>query len=115
VVEHDHAASSSEWSPFFVYQVERNRPLMLLKLAPLPLALREMGRYGVEFVANCGRVAWWGLSRRQRGPHAARARLQARVLLSWLRDIPGVLADRRRIQRARSVPDQAITRWMVAE
>jgi N-acetylglucosaminyl-diphospho-decaprenol L-rhamnosyltransferase len=57
VVEHAHAQSSGEWSPFFTYQVERNRPLMLLKLAPLPLALREVGRYGAEWLLNCARVA----------------------------------------------------------
>ena len=42
VVEHEHAASSGEWSPLFLYKVLRNRPLMLMKLAPWPLALREM-------------------------------------------------------------------------
>jgi N-acetylglucosaminyl-diphospho-decaprenol L-rhamnosyltransferase len=113
VVEHDHAASSHEWSPFFVYQVDRNRPLMLLKLAPLSLALRETGRYVAELALNSARVAWWGLTRRQRGPHAARARLQARVVLGWLRDLPGVLRDRRRILTARRVPERDIQRWMI--
>jgi hypothetical protein len=112
VVEHAHAQSSGEWSPFFMYQVDRNRPLMLLKLAPPALALREMGRYGAEWLRNCARVAWWGATRRQRGPHAARAKLQARVLLSWLRDAPGVLLDRARIERRRLVPHEAIERWM---
>ena len=113
VVEHAHAQSSGEWSPFFVYHVERNRPLMLLKLGSLPLALREMGRYGAEWLLNCARVAWWGLTRRQRGPHAARARLQARVLLSWLRDAPGTLLDRARIASRRRVPPDEIERWIV--
>ena len=113
VVEHAHAQSSGEWSPFFTYQVDRNRPLMLLKLAPLALALRETGRYLAEWLLNCARVAWWGLSRRQRGPHAARARLQARVILSWLRDAPGVLLDRIRIAQRRRVPPELIQRWMV--
>jgi GT2 family glycosyltransferase len=113
VVEHDHAASSGEWSPFFVYQVERNRPLMLLKLAPWPLALRETGRYLAELGLNAARVLWWALSRRQRGPHAARARLQARVALGWLREWPGVLVERARIERRRRVPAAAIQRWMI--
>jgi GT2 family glycosyltransferase len=112
VVEHEHAASSREWSPLFIYNVERNRPLMLLKLAPLSLAAREMGRYLLEFAVTCCGVLWWVATRRQRGPHAARARLQARVILSWLRDLPGVLLDRWRIQRARRVPHSEIARWM---
>lgn len=113
VVEHAHAASSGEWSPFFTYQVDRNRPLMLLKLAPLAMALREIGTYFSDFGANAVRVLWWALMRRQRGPHAARAKLQARVILSWLRDAPGTLLDRARIRRSRLVPDQAIRRWMI--
>ena len=113
VVEHAHAASSGEWSPLFTYNVDRNRPLMLLKVAPLSLALREIGRYLAEFTLNCARVLWWALTRRQRGPHAARARLQARVVVSWLRDLPSVLADRRRIRRTRRVPDSEIAKWML--
>ncbi|HEV2124106.1 MAG TPA: glycosyltransferase family 2 protein [Chloroflexota bacterium] len=113
VVEHEHAASSQEWSPLFIYNVDRNRPLMLLKLAPLPLALREIARYSAEFALNCVRVLWWAISRRQRGPHAARTKMQARVILSWIRDLPSVLTDRWRIQQRRLVPEKAISRWMV--
>jgi GT2 family glycosyltransferase len=115
VVEHAHASSSGEWSPLFVYNVERNRPLMLLKLAPPGLAAREIGRYAAEFSLNCARVLWWATTRRQRGPHAARARLQARVIGGWLRDAPGVLAERRRLRRSRTVPDAEIERWMIAD
>jgi GT2 family glycosyltransferase len=113
VVEHAHAASSGEWSPFFTFHVDRNRPLMLLKLAPLPLALRETARYVAEGVLNALRVVCWAITRRQRGPHAARAKLQARVVLSWLRDVPGVLAERRRIAARRLVPEREVLRWML--
>jgi hypothetical protein len=83
VVEHEHAASSGEWSPLFLYEVLRNRPLMLLKLAPWPLASREVGRHVASLGLNAARVLYWALTRRQRGPHAARARIEALVLLSW--------------------------------
>jgi GT2 family glycosyltransferase/glycosyltransferase involved in cell wall biosynthesis len=112
VVEHEHAASSGEWSPLFTYNVERNRPLMLVKLAPWPLATREVGRYLVEFGLNAARVAWWLASRRERGPHASRARMQAGVVLSWVRDLRGVLRDRTAIDGSRRVPDRAIETWM---
>jgi GT2 family glycosyltransferase/glycosyltransferase involved in cell wall biosynthesis len=112
VVEHVHAASSGEWSPLFTFNVERNRPLMLLKLAPWHLAAREVGRYLLEFGLNAARVAWWLASRRERGPQASRARMQARVVLSWVRDVPGVLRDRAAIESARRVPDRAIETWM---
>jgi hypothetical protein len=112
LVEHEHAASSGEWSPFFRFHVERNRPLMLLKLAPWALAGREGGRYLAGLGLNAARVLGWAITRRQRGPHASNARLQARVVLSWLPDLPGVLDDRRRIRSRRRVPDGQITRWM---
>lgn len=113
VVEHEHAASSGEWSPLFLYEVLRNRPLMLMKLAPWPLALREIGRHVAAFTLDAARVLYWALTRRQRGPHAARARIEGLVLLSWLRDLPDVLAERRRLRRRRRVPDAQITRWMI--
>lgn len=113
VVEHDHAATSGEWSPLFVYNVERNRPLMLLKLAPFSLAARELGRYTAQLARSCAGVLYWAVTRRQRGPHASQARRQARVVLSWLHELPGILHDRRRIRRERLVPDAAIERWMI--
>ncbi len=112
VVEHLHAASSGEWSPFFTFQVERNRILMLLKLAPAPLALQELVRFIAEFALNCVRVLASAVAKGQRGPHAARTKLQARVLLSWLHDLPGVLAERRRVRASRKLPDSAIAAWM---
>jgi hypothetical protein len=112
VVEHEHAASSKEWSPFFTYNVERNRLLTLLKLAPARLAAREVARYTAEFALNTARVLTWVTTRRQRGPHAARTRLQARVLLGCLRQLPGVLTDRRRIRRASVVAPRVVERWL---
>ncbi|MCX5987235.1 MAG: glycosyltransferase [Chloroflexi bacterium] len=114
VVQHEHAASSGEWSPLFTYNVERNRPLMLMKLAPWRLAMTEAGRYVGELVMNVARVAYWAIRHRQRGPHASRTRMQARVVWSWLRDLPGVLRDRRAINASRLVPDAVITQWMGA-
>ena len=145
VVQHEHAASSGEWSPLFTYNVERNRPLMLMKLAPWRLAVTEAGRYVAELGLNVARVAYWAIRHRQRGPlpHpslrspsppdlyarssqspsppdenalrlVSRTRMQARVVWSWLRDLPGVLRDRRAIKASRRVPDGVITQWMGA-
>ena len=112
VVEHQHAASSGEWSPFFTFQVERNRMLMLLKLAPATLALRELARFVVEFGLNCAHVLASAVGRHQRGPRAARTKLQARVALSWMRDLPEVLLERRRVRASRTLSDAAIKAWM---
>ncbi len=42
VLRHVHAATSEEWSPLFVFHVDRNRLLMLTKDASAPLALRAV-------------------------------------------------------------------------
>ena len=45
MLRHLHAASSKEWSPLFVFHVDRNRLLMLTKNATAALALRAVAHY----------------------------------------------------------------------
>ena len=42
VLRHLHSASSTEWSPLWIFHVDRNRLLMLTKDATAPLALRAV-------------------------------------------------------------------------
>jgi len=44
-VRHIHTGSSREWSPFFVYNVERNRLLLVAKHWPRLLAVKEWLKY----------------------------------------------------------------------
>lgn len=115
VVWHLHSASFGEWSPLFTLYVERNRPLMLLKNAPLALGLREIARYlgetaydGLRLLAAAGRRA---------GGRAllARLALRARVLAGWLTRGPAALSARRGIQASRTIGHRVIAQWMVRE
>lgn len=45
VIRHIHAGSSKEWSPFFIFQVERNRLLLVSKHWPRVTAIREWFYY----------------------------------------------------------------------
>jgi hypothetical protein len=126
-VDHHHAASSGEWSPFFVFHVDRNRLFMILKCAPWSMVLRSFW----SFYARAVRNAWLTL-RARRGAHldgspandasAAprpafmprpnRARVHARVALSFLRHAPLMLARRARARRDRQMPDAELRRWL---
>ena len=47
VVHHIHCGTSGEWSPFFLYHVERNRVFASIKNGPARLALRALAVTGV--------------------------------------------------------------------
>ncbi|MGE5619841.1 MAG: glycosyltransferase family 2 protein [Sphingomonadaceae bacterium] len=114
VVRHVHAASSVEWSPFFVYHVERNRLLMLAKNAPLGLAAAEHLRYAATATLNLGRYL---RSTVRRAPDNKTLRLRVATqlrVLGWLtRQLPRTLSKRRQLQRRDRVPASKILTWMV--
>ena len=98
VLRHEHAASSGEWSPLFVFHVDRNRLLNLVKNATRGLALPEVVRYPLTTLS---------LLRRRRLSRA-QLRLRIRVLLSLLRLLPVMLVRRRRIRRSARVDRAAL-------
>lgn len=48
VVRHIHTGSSKEWSPLFIFYVERNRLLMLCNNAPISVSLSNLVKYVKE-------------------------------------------------------------------
>ncbi|MBO0727934.1 MAG: glycosyltransferase family 2 protein [Acidimicrobiaceae bacterium] len=116
VVHHVHAGSSGEWSPFFIFHVDRNRLFMILKNAPPGMVLRTFARFAGLAAANAVRGS---LSRMIRPPAAlervnqgaGRARIHLKVVASLLRHLPDLLRKRWSIRRRRSVPDSEIARW----
>ncbi|HVU71567.1 MAG TPA: glycosyltransferase family 2 protein [Mycobacteriales bacterium] len=102
VLRHEHAASSGEWSPLFVFHVDRNRLLNLIKNATRGLALREVARYPLTTLSLL----------RQRRLSKAQLRLRIRVLLSLLRLLPVMLVKRRRIRRTAKVDRVALQQLM---
>lgn len=115
VVRHVHAGSSVEWSPFFVYHVERSRLLMLAKNAPPNLAVKEHLRYAASALMNLGRYSH---SLLLRSPNSAtigrRAWIQLRVLAFLARQLPRTLAKRYRLAQRDLVPTSKLLDWMVS-
>jgi GT2 family glycosyltransferase len=56
VVYHVHCGTSGEWSPFFVYHVERNRVFVSLKNAPWRLVIRSLAVFAARAARKWLRV-----------------------------------------------------------
>lgn len=105
VVYHVHCGSSGEWSPFFLYYVERNRVFVNLKNAPLGQALHSLA----VFAAKSLRMWYWVLTFQQRGRIAwQKAWAYVSAGGSVLAGFPDMLRKRFQIRRRRRlVADQA--------
>lgn len=116
VVEHRHGASSDLQSTLFAFHTERNRLLTVLRCAPAPFALAQLGRFGLTTVSLIGRRL-----ARQNVPKVQvfSARVRIRVIGSVLRRLPQTIAARHRISQLRpsgnrsSVPrEKVLRRWL---
>ncbi|MBK5307376.1 MAG: glycosyltransferase [Frankiaceae bacterium] len=114
VVRHIHSATAVEWSPRFVFYTERNRMLMLVKDATPRLAFREVGRYPLTTGSMALRAARHSLKYRTRPP-VRPTFMRLKVLLSFLRLFPTMLAKRRRIGRTATVSRRELEQWLVAQ
>jgi GT2 family glycosyltransferase len=112
VVRHHHAASSGEWSPVFRFHVDRNRLLMLTKDATPGLALREVLRYPLTTASMGVRALRQGLADRRRPPLRATL-MRLKVLGSYVRLLPRMLARRRAIARSAAVRRRDLEQWLV--
>jgi GT2 family glycosyltransferase len=92
VVHHRHAASSDVRSPLFAFHNERNRLLLLVRCAPVGLALRAWGRFLLTTASLAMRQV---LTRRAAPEHNLRVALRLRVLGSAIRHLPWALRTRR--------------------
>ena len=112
VVRHIHSASSEEWSPLFVFHVDRNRLLMLTKNAPASLALREVLRYPLTTASLFLRGVAQARHTHRRPPLRP-TMLRLRVIASYLRLLPRMLVRRRQIAARATVSRRELTRWFV--
>ena len=109
VVRHRHAASTVEGSDIFRFWVERNRLLMLTKVAPAPVAKHAWKVHFADTVRT-GQAELERLRRRRAGTRDATTKL--RSLTSAAVAAPLMLVDRVRLGVSRSERD-SILRWQV--
>jgi GT2 family glycosyltransferase len=111
LVRHQHRGSSGVWSGRFVYYTERNRLLLLIKLAPADRVLLQLGRsFGAAVLATLAAAR-----RLARGQDLAAAWVAPRwsALASLAGALPGLLRSRARIQARRRVAQSEIDRWLL--
>jgi GT2 family glycosyltransferase len=109
VVRHQHSATVDQQSEIFAFSNERNRLLMLLRCAPLGLALRAALRFLLTTASLAGKRL---LRRPVPDVPAFRAGLRLRAFGSYLRLTPWALRGRRTIRRrARVSPRDVVATW----
>ncbi len=114
VLRHVHAASSKEWSPLFVFHVDRNRLLMLTKDASLGLACRAVLRYPLTTLSMAKRAVRQGIADRRR-PAVRPTLLRLKVLASYLRLLPRMLSRRAEVRRSAAVGRRDLERrWLIS-
>ncbi len=113
VLRHVHAATSVEGSPLFHHYVERNRLVMLTKNAPWRLAAGAAARFVLSTASYARRDVVRPVLRGRR-PATGLVKARARSFAAYLRMLPEVLPERRRLRAAQVVPDEAITGWSVS-
>jgi GT2 family glycosyltransferase len=103
---HVHCGSSGEWSPFFLYHVERNRVFANVKNAPAWQGLRCLAVFGARALRQWGRV----LFTRSRSPHDRElAFAYLRSALSLMYGLPIMLLRRLQTRWVRQcVPDRVL-------
>lgn len=114
VIRHLHGASAGEGSAIFQHYVERNRLLVLAKNAPPRLAVSAAWRYLLSTASYARRDVLGPLLRGHR-PNTVLARRRVRSYLAFLRLLPAMVVERRRLRRRQVVPStEIVSRWMVA-
>ena len=112
VVEHHHAGSSVEGSPFFTYNVERNRLAVMIKHAPALIVARGLKKYTAEALRSAAREIRRGVFRGNPGSAGGIARLRLKVLASLGAKTPRLLLERARIRSGRTASREEIDRWL---
>lgn len=111
VLRHQHATTSVEGSAVFNRYVERNRLMMLTKNAPAGMVAGAVGRYLLTTLSYARRDIAGPLRRRGR-PRLGVVALRLRSFGSYLRWLPALLLDRRRLRAAAIVGDAELTAWI---
>jgi GT2 family glycosyltransferase len=114
IVRHIHCGSSGEWSPFFLFHVERNRLAMVFKNGTPEQILYTWGKYiGRAFLNSM--IILVSLIKRQPGWRdlARWPRHHAKVISSLIVWLPALIRKRARIQARRRIHHREIYPWFV--
>ena len=114
LVRHIHCGTTEEWSPFFFFQIDRNRLAMVFKNGESRQIFWVWGRY-LGRVALDGWIAIKALIRRVPNlrAHAGTLRVRARVLITLIGWLPVLWRKRQQVQTHRKVSPSDLKDWFV--
>ena len=113
VVRHRHSASSGEHSPVFIYHTQRNRLLVILKLAPWREVAGVFSAEGARFVRGLiADIAWRMV--RLHPPALGNTRQRLRIYRGVASLAPAMLRDRRTM-RCTVSRSAVVRRWEVTK
>lgn len=116
IVPHIHCGTITEWSPNFMFLIDRNRLAMVLKNGPTRQVVHVWGGYFLN-VLHLGANLFKALLRRRTNWRALGGRMgiQLRVLGNLLIWLPSLLRKRFLIQSTAKVNSNSIEKWFVEE
>ena len=115
IVRHIHCGTTKEWSPFFLFLIDRNRLAMIFKNGTPTQILQSWGRYAGSAGKNLLRTAWAFITLRKNWRDLAQPlRLQLRVLFALLKWLPSLIRKRsRNLSGRKADPQEVLDRWFM--
>lgn len=112
VLRHLHSASSTPWSPRWLFHVERNRLYTLTKDASGARAAKGVTRFVATTVKMAARLALTA-ARTRRRPALGQLKVRGKILGSYSHQLPGLLRTRRQLTRSAVIDRAELEKWLV--
>ena len=112
VLRHLHSASSTPWSPRWLFHVERNRLYTLTKDASGARAAKGVTRFVATTAKMAARTALTAARTRKR-PALGQLAVRGKILASYGHQLPGLLRTRRQLTRSAVVDRAELEKWLV--
>ena len=111
VVKHIHCGSSGEWSPFFLFHVERNRLAMVFKNG----TWKQVFQTWVSFIYHLAKDCFVRVISIGKGYPSPHLKLRIKVLVGLFIWIPALIKKRWVIQRNRKFHPLELEKWFLRE
>lgn len=111
-LRHLHSASSTPWSPRWLFHVERNRLYTLTKDATGPRAVKGVSRFAATTAKMALRMAVT-TARTRRRPALGQLNVRLKIMGSYTHQLPGLLITRRQLRRSAVVGREELENWLV--
>jgi GT2 family glycosyltransferase len=114
IARHIHCGTSEEWSPFFLYHVERNRLAMVFKNGAPRQVVWTWGKYLGRVMLDLWIFLWAFIRRRSNWRDLMHwTGIHMRVIRTLFQWLPSLWQKRKKIQASRSLSPAELQGWFV--